>query len=86
MATEKEITCVVCPRGCAIHVRGEGEVVEEVTGFGCPRGRAYASAEFVCPVRILTGSVLLDGAEEPLLAVRSASPIPREKIAEAMKK
>ena len=81
---QKEITCVVCPRGCGITVCGEGERIDSVTGFGCARGKAYAEAEFVCPVRILTGSVRLEGGAEPLLAVRSEKPIPREKIPAAM--
>ncbi len=81
---QKEITCVVCPRGCGITVCGEGDRVDSVAGFGCARGKAYAEAEFVCPVRILTGSVRLEGGVEPLLPVRSEKPIPREKVAEAM--
>ena len=74
----REITCTVCPRGCAITVSGEGENVTGAEGYGCGRGYGYACAEFAHPVRILTSTVLLsDGG---LLPVRSAAPVPKEKL------
>ena len=82
---EKSIICTVCPQGCRITVKGEGEKIESVTGFTCPRGETYARQEFVCPMRILTGSVRTENAAEPLLPVRSAERIPRDKIPECMK-
>ena len=82
---EKLIICTVCPQGCRITVAGEGSRIDSVAGFTCPRGETYARQEFVCPMRILTGSVLTEGAEEPLLPVRSAERIPRDKIPECMK-
>ena len=82
---EKQIICTVCPQGCRITVAGEGENITSVTGFTCPRGEAYARQEFVCPVRILTGSVRTRNASEVLLPVRSADRIPRDLIPECMK-
>ena len=82
---EKLIICTICPQGCRITVTGEGEKIDSVSGFTCPRGEAYARQEFVCPLRILTGSVLTENAAEPLLPVRSADRIPRDKIPECMK-
>ena len=77
---EKEIICTVCPRGCHIQVEGERETVRQVTGYICKRGLEYATAEFTHPVRILTTTVKLDGEEHDLLPVRSAKPIPKEKL------
>ena len=77
---EKEIICTVCPRGCHIQVEGERETVRQVTGYTCKRGLEYATAEFTHPVRILTTTVKLDGEEHDLLPVRSAKPIPKEKL------
>lgn len=82
---EKLIICTVCPQGCRITVTGEGDKITSVSGFTCPRGEAYAKQEFVCPLRILTGSVLTENAAEPLLPVRSADRIPRDRIPECMK-
>lgn len=82
---EKTIICTVCPQGCRIVVAGEGSRIDSVTGFTCPRGKAYAEQEFICPMRILTGSVRTADAVEPLLPVRSADRIPRDRALECMK-
>ena len=42
---KKEVICTVCPRGCRIQVEGEGETVQQVTGYTCKRGLEYAAAE-----------------------------------------
>lgn len=77
---EKKITCTVCPMGCEITVSGEGEQITGIEGFTCKRGETYARAEFVHPVRILTTTVKTESRTTPLLAVRSAAPIPKELI------
>jgi len=79
---KKEIICTVCPRGCHVQVEGEGEKILSVEGYSCKRGLEYASAEFVHPVRILTTTVKL--ADNDLLPVRSAQPIPKEKQFDCM--
>ena len=81
---EKEIICTVCPVGCHIKVTGEGDRIDSVEGFTCKRGEAYARSEFAHPVRILTSTVKLIGAAQPLLAVRSAAPIPKELLFDCM--
>lgn len=81
----KEITCVICPIGCTVTVDGEGEHIESVQGNQCKRGYRYAVDEFIHPVRILTTSVRARGADRPVLPVRSAKPLPREKLSECMR-
>lgn len=82
---EKIITCTVCPMGCRITVKGEGERIDSVEGYTCPRGEQYARAEFVHPVRILTSTALVEGcAAGPLVAVRSSKPVPKELLAGCM--
>ena len=81
---KKEIICTVCPRGCHIMVEGAGDTVSSVEGYACKRGLEYASAEFAHPVRILTTTVKVTGAQEGLLPVRSNNPIPKEKLFECM--
>ena len=81
---KKEIICTVCPRGCHIMVEGEGDTVLSVEGYSCKRGLEYASAEFAHPVRILTTTVKMAGAQGDLLPVRSNAPIPKEKIFDCM--
>ena len=78
------IICTVCPRGCHIDVVGEGDVISSVEGHGCKRGLEYASAEFAHPVRILTTTVKIAGSKSELLPVRSAKPVPKEKLFDCM--
>lgn len=80
----KEIICTVCPRGCRIMVQGDGDKVLSAEGYGCKRGLEYAGTEYAHPVRILTTTVLVDGLENDLLPVRSAQPLPKEKIFQCM--
>ncbi len=81
---KKEIICTVCPMGCRITVEGEGEKIESITGHTCKRGEQYASAEFAHPVRILTTTMRLEGGKNPVIPVRSAKPVPKEKIMDCM--
>ncbi len=81
---KKEIICTICPLGCRITVEGEGEEIRSVEGYTCKRGLEYASAEFAHPVRILSTTVKVAGDAGELLPVRSAAPVPKEKLFECM--
>ena len=82
----RDLTCIVCPRGCALTVEYEerdGKInVLSVSGNSCKRGVPYAEAECVAPVRTLTSTVRT--AEGRVVAVKTAAPIPKEKMMEAM--
>jgi len=84
--TEKIITCITCPIGCDITVHGEGEEISRMEGYQCKRGEEYARNEFVHPVRILTTTVRVVGADCPLIPVRSDKPVPRELLIQCMEK
>lgn len=81
---EKKITCIVCPIGCEITVCGEGENITSIEGYTCKRGETYARNEFIHPVRILTSTAKIRGAAEPLVAVRSNKPVPKELLLDCM--
>lgn len=51
-----------------------------VTGNKCPRGKKYAIAEMIAPMRTLTSTVKIVGAFYPVISVKTAAPIPKEKI------
>ena len=55
-----------------------------MTGNTCPRGDAYARKELVSPTRIVTSTVRLTGGELPVVSVKTAQDIPKEKIMECM--
>ena len=86
METVVKLTCVVCPAGCPITVtRAEDGSILDVTGNTCPRGKTYAEAELTNPVRTLTTTVALTGAQECRLPVKTDKPIPKSKLFLAMK-
>lgn len=83
MRTEN-IICTVCPVGCNISIRGEGEQIESIQGHTCKRGEEYAQNEFINPVRILTSTVKVEDGKTPLVPVRSSKPISKKLIFECM--
>lgn len=80
MITNTELTCINCPLGCALTIASENGSVLSVTGNTCQRGEAYARAEITAPVRIVTTSVPVAGGSCPMVSVKTASAIPKDKI------
>ena len=77
----KELTCIICPRGCHLVVDDE----LNVTGNSCPRGAVYAKQELTNPTRTLTTTVKIKAKNAVRLPVKSKEPLPKGKIMEAMK-
>ena len=71
----KKITCIVCPLGCEITARMDGDNIAELSGQGCKRGEAYARAELADPRRMLTTTMRVKG--DGLVAVKSAQALPK---------
>ncbi|MDD2956459.1 MAG: DUF1667 domain-containing protein [Oscillospiraceae bacterium] len=78
----KELTCIVCPKGCRLHVDEENGYA--VTGNSCPRGAVYGEAELRYPVRVLTSTVRVEGALHSRCPVKTDQAIGKEKIMAAM--
>lgn len=79
---KKELTCIICPIGCSLSAELEYGRVTSVSGNSCPRGRKYAEEELICPKRTLTTTVKAKNGET--VSCKTATPIPKEKIFEAM--
>lgn len=79
---ERILTCVGCPMGCTLTATIENGTVTTVTGNTCRRGDDYARKECVAPERTVTGTVCLTGGALPVLSVRTAAPVPKDKVAE----
>lgn len=77
----KELICIVCPNGCRLRVDEEDGY--KVTGNACHRGEEYGRNELLHPVRVLTGTVRLHGAELARCPVKTRGPIPKEKLLDA---
>lgn len=77
----KDLTCIVCPRGCRLHVDDD----MNVTGNFCPRGREYAISELTNPVRTITTSIRVTNRPHTLVSVKTTKPIPKQKIFDVMR-
>lgn len=76
----RDLTCIICPRGCHLHIDDE----LNVTGNACPRGAAYAKQEVLDPRRTLTSTVKCKGKLLSVCPVKSAEALPKDKIFAAM--
>lgn len=79
MADKTELICICCPIGCAMTVE-QSESGIKVAGNTCKRGEKYAIAEVTAPTRTVTSSVKINGGEIARVPVKTAAPIPKDKI------
>lgn len=84
---ERVLTCIRCPRGCRVSViLGEGDGVESVSGNACPRGDSYARAEVTSPVRSVTTTVPVLGADDGArVAVKTAREVPKSSVLDVVR-
>ena len=80
---ERNITCIICPRGCPMTVKEEaGQLI--VTGFTCPKGEKYAIDECTNPVRTVTSTVRVANRKDTMVSVKTAAPVPKGKMMDVM--
>lgn len=72
----KELTCIICPRGCRLKIDEQ----MNVTGNSCPRGANYAINEITNPTRTVTSSIRVSNREYTLVSVKTDKPIPKAQI------
>ncbi len=80
----KEFVCIGCPLGCNVTVEAEGKEIKSITGNTCPRGADYVTKELTDPRRIVTSLVKVSGGELPVVSVKTAADIPKDKIMDCM--
>jgi len=79
----KKMYCITCPTGCSLTVIGSGfDMVVE--GNKCAKGRDFADHEMSNPTRTLTTTVRTKFPGVPVISVRTADEIPRDKLMDAM--
>lgn len=83
---ERTIICLSCPKGCRVKVKANGDDIKDISGHECPQGIEYAKNEYLNPTRILPTTVRVKNGQIALVPVKTASPIPKEKIGEVMQK
>lgn len=83
----KSVTCIGCPLGCCVTVDFDAnENIRKVSGNTCPKGDSYARKEVTSPTRMVTSVVRISNGEVPVVSVKTASDIPKNKIFACMEK
>ena len=72
----KELTCIVCPRGCRLTIDDN----LNVTGNSCPRGAQYAKDEMTNPKRMITSIVRVRNRENCMASVKTTTSVPKRLI------
>ncbi len=75
---QKEFVCIICPNGCLIKVEYEGTNINNIKGDECPKGKDYVKNEITNPLRVFTGSVLVENGDFSLVGVKTPVPIPKK--------
>ena len=78
----KNLTCIICPKGCNINVEVENGKVTKIEGNTCQRGYDYAYSEVTNPVRTVTSTIKLENGN--MISVKTDKPIPKELIFRCM--
>ena len=79
---KRELTCIVCPRGCLLTVEYDEKTVHSVSGNICPRGKVYAENECINPMRTLTTTMRCNDGS--VVSVRTDGTVPKNKLFECM--
>ena len=80
----RELTCIVCPKGCQLKVElDDNKKVLSVTGHTCKRGEAYANTECTAPMRTITSTAAVIGGG--VVPVKTDRTVPKEMMFDCMK-
>ena len=82
MESKRNLTCIVCPRGCQMVVTLEDGNVVKVEGNFCKRGVTYANDECTNPKRTVTSTVRCKSGA--VVAVKTDRTIPKGMMFEVM--
>ena len=80
---KRELTCIVCPKGCQLVVEREGKEIISISGHTCKRGEEYAKTECTAPMRTITSTAAIVGGG--VVPVKTDKAIPKELMIECMK-
>lgn len=79
----RNLTCIICPRGCALQAQIHGDQVA-VTGHTCPKGEEYAINECLHPVRTVTATVRVANRTDTMVSVKTETPVDKDAMMNVM--
>lgn len=81
---KKHFTCVTCPVGCEVDVEVQDGRILSMKGNRCDKVKEFVLQELKEPMRVLTTTVRIEGAEYAMLPVRTDKPIPKRLFKQAV--
>lgn len=85
MIAKKDFICIKCPLGCNITVETDNGEIKNIIGNTCPKGADYVTKELTDPRRIVTSLVRVQGGVLPVVSVKTAADIPKDRIRDCIK-
>ena len=81
---ERNLTCIVCPRGCQLTVKFDSDgKISDIFGYACKRGVTYAENECTHPMRTVTTTAKCE--DGVIISVKTSDVVPKEKVFDVMK-
>lgn len=80
---KRNMTCIICPRGCSLEVDISSNNVT-VSGNACPKGEEYAINECTNPVRTVTATVRVSNRYNTMVSVKTVTPVAKDKMMDVM--
>ena len=80
---KRELTCILCPRGCALTAEITGNTVV-TTGNACQNGANYAQNEILHPVRTVTATVRVANRKDTMVSVKTVQPVAKDSMMTVM--
>lgn len=83
MQEKRNMTCIICPRGCQMTITKDGENLS-VEGNSCPKGYEYAKTELTNPKRTVTSSVFVSNRQGKSVSVKTDKAVPKQNVFDVM--
>ena len=80
---KRNLTCIICPRGCALTVEVDNGKAT-VTGNACPKGEEYGVNECLCPIRTVTSILRVANRPDTMVSVKTDEPVTKDDIFRVM--
>lgn len=81
----RDLICINCPMGCALHIELENGEVISLSGNTCPRGDAYGRSEVTHPVRMITSVLPVEDGELAMVSCKTSKPVDKNLIFDVMR-
>ena len=79
-----EYICIVCPISCKVGAEWSETELLSIERQQCKLAWDYVRSEIFDPRRTVTSSVLVEGADLPLVSVKTDSPVPKHMMLDVM--